>query len=137
MVPVRAGAGADGGRAGVGVLRLRREGAGRMSYDVWVEVDAGGPEPIVVRDLNYTSNAWPLFGEVLGRSIRDLDGAPCSEVGGPLTAAVARIRANAEEYRPLVLGCGSWGTPENAADFLEEIAQLCTMAPRGVLRVMA
>jgi hypothetical protein len=74
MVPVRAGAGADGGRAGVGVLRLRREGAGRMSYDVWVEVDAGGPEPIVVRDLNYTSNAWPLFGEVLGRSIRDLDG---------------------------------------------------------------
>jgi hypothetical protein len=108
-----------------------------MSYDVSVDIDAGGPEPVSLGYLNYTSNAWPLFEEVLGRSIRDLDGAPCSEVGGPLTAAVARIRANADEYRPLVLGGGEWGTPENAADFLEEISQLCMKAPRGVLRVWA
>jgi hypothetical protein len=31
LVPVRAGAGGDGGRAGVGVPRLRREGAGGVS----------------------------------------------------------------------------------------------------------
>jgi hypothetical protein len=138
MVPVRDAARRHRRRVRLlGVFRLRREGAGGVSYDVWVEVDAGGPEPIVVGDLNYTSNVFPVLRKVLGRSLAEFDEAPCSEAGGILASAATAISADYERFRPLVRGGGEWGTAEGAAEFLGEIAALCASAPRGMLRVWA
>lgn len=108
-----------------------------MSWDAWIEMDAGGPEPMVKapeRWSNYTCNVLEMFAEA-GLSMRALDGMPCEMAAEQLSDAIARLEAEPERFRKLNPPNG-WGRYETAVEFLRSFAALCRAHPLATARVV-
>jgi hypothetical protein len=109
-----------------------------MSYDVYFEIDAGGPEPIGIGEsLNYTYNCGPMFRRALGGDgINGLAGKNCGEVLPLLQAAVRHISDpdNAAEYRAMDPP-NKWGDHAGAAQFLSDILKSCAEHPKATIRI--
>lgn len=105
-----------------------------MSADYWLEIDAGGPEPIRLTDpsINVTYNLGPMLREARFPDWHALIGAPASETGGMLRSVAARLRADPERFRALTPPNG-WGTYEGAIEFLDRFAAECAAAPKATI----
>ena len=105
-----------------------------MSYDIWLEVDAGGPEPLQVGESwNYTSNGARLW-EAAGLDLAAAAGRTAVSVAADLDAALIVLRADAARFEALnpPNGGGSYATLLPALDTLRAI---CRAAPYALVRV--
>ena len=121
-----------------------------MGWWIGVEIDTGN-ETVNISDRSVTYNLAPMFTVALNipapgvhndyscrckyddvheRGLRALHGAPCSEAGGTITAAVNRMINDPESYRSLNPSNG-WGTYENAVDTLRWLADQCDRHPKA------
>lgn len=109
-----------------------------MSYDGWLVIDTGGPEPAEVAELgNYTSNVAPMWHKALvaaGEDIRlsDTEGRNAAEVLPLLRRAAAHMHENPDEYR-LMNPSNGWGDYEGALGYLDGVVLLCEQHPRTQL----
>ena len=106
-----------------------------MSYDVWLDIDAGGPEPIVVAECgNMTSNVGPVWRHV-GADVAEFDGQRAEACIPAVSAALLLLKASPRSYDHLVRGGGDWGTVESAIEFLTELERWFRTAPNATVRV--
>jgi hypothetical protein len=106
-----------------------------MSYDIWLEIDTGGPEPATVCEVgNYTSNVSRMWFDALGRSLGDYEGAPCSEAAGPIRSGVDRMKADPAHYEAMNPENG-WGDYEGAVKYLERLYEGCCAHPKAIIRI--
>lgn len=113
-----------------------------MSYDVWLEVDTGGPEraALNVLDVNYTSNVSPMWTMALGANLGDLieenekEGRTAGRLVGLLSDAVEKMRAEPAAFQAMNPENG-WGRYEGALEFLDKIRAACEAHPLAYLRV--
>ena len=104
-----------------------------MSYDIWVEMDAGGEEPMTAGDWNYTSNmapAWRAAGADLGE-FHGLKARVCSPV---LRLAIARMEEDTESYREYDAQNG-WGSMDTLLPALRELADDLERYPEATVKV--
>jgi hypothetical protein len=111
-------------------------GVQAVSYDAYLELDAGGPERVTIQGTaaNYTSNVAPMFNRALGRPLRDLDGLRAPEAMGLLVRALDRWNAEPDVYAALNPENG-WGDANGARSFLEQLLEACIKYPLAVVRV--
>jgi hypothetical protein len=106
-----------------------------MSYDIWLEIDAGGPKPVRCGslDVNYTYNVSPMFKEAVGETPGSWDGrraADIAEVCGRILAAFA-----AEPNKFIALNpANGWGDFDGARSFIQQINDACHEAPNAIVR---
>lgn len=107
-----------------------------MSYDVHLEADLGGAEPVRVGslDANYTYNVTPMFAAACGSSPSAWDGKPASDVHVTCCVILAAFNGNPSKYRAMNPSNG-WGDFEGARTFIQEIADACAASPRATVRV--
>lgn len=127
-----------------------------MSYDFWLEIDAGGSEPIGVsldsddkhpilgghegRCGNYTYNVCPILVKCLGyagkqvSTLRELDGTVCNDLIPVLKEAVDKGIENLVGLKKLDPPNG-WGNAEGAIVFLWDILRMCEKYPKCTLRI--
>lgn len=120
-----------------------------MSYDVYLE---GEPEsvPCVCAECGHqhkreeqplyfyrghTSNTSGMWRGA-GLDLREFDGEPASALAHPLAAAIEKIAAESEKYRPME-PANKWGTYESTLAFLRAILAACQDAPDATVRVSA
>jgi len=100
-----------------------------VSYDIWLEIDAGGPEPLHIGYWNYTSNCaamWKAAGIDLALcAVRDAGG--CAE---GLAGAIANLRADPTRFRTMDPPNG-WGSYDTLIPALEELLELFESAPKA------
>jgi hypothetical protein len=104
-----------------------------MSYDLYLMIDTGGPEPAEVADVgNYTSNVSPLWALALGKPLSEFHGAAAGSCVKTLEKAVRHMRdpANAARYRAMQPENG-WGNLEGATRYLEDLLSECRRHPRA------
>jgi hypothetical protein len=114
-----------------------------MSWNVYLMVDTGGPEPAVVADVgNHTTNTagmwdhawrvsgdpfwgdWTSFGDYLATK-------PEGWLAGDITANILKeMLKNPDTYRALNPDNG-WGSYESALKFLFEIRLACALHPNA------
>jgi hypothetical protein len=134
-----------------------------VSYDFYIEMDAGGPEPLcldpdfgqvelpdrvkaVVGDerigTNYTSNVWRMWDEALGTAndsmsaLYHLSGEVCGDIVEQLERAVDDMIARPDFYRQWNPANG-WGDYEGALRYLAGIEAYCRAYPKARLRISA
>jgi hypothetical protein len=110
-----------------------------VSYDIHLEIDAGGPEPAQVgRDLNYTRNVSPMWRKALQGAtiptVADMHGRLASECLPALDHAIAAMLDDPPTYDAMNPPNG-WGNADGARKFLEEIAGECRAHPKATIRV--
>lgn len=105
-----------------------------VSYDIWLEVDTGGPEPASVGESwNYTSNCvgmWCAAGIDLGEC-HGRDAGGCAE---GLEAAIATLKAEPDRFRAMNPANG-WGSYETLVPALEELLATWTAHPKATVHV--
>lgn len=105
-----------------------------MSYDIYLEIDTGGPEPAAVgRDFNMTSNVGPMWRKA-GADLADFHGENAGAMARVLDAAIGKMTAYPDEYRALNPSNG-WGTYEGCVEFLRELRDEFTRHPNATVRV--
>jgi len=107
-----------------------------MSYDIWLEIDTGGPEPAIVHEVgNYTSNVVPMWAKALGgTSLGEYHGRNAGDAVTELRAAVARMDAEPAIYAAMNPPNG-WGESRSARDYLNKVAQACADHPRTTIHI--
>lgn len=100
-----------------------------MSYDICLEADLGGPEPVRVGylDWNYTSNCAPMWGEA-GADLAAFHGKPARECEPLLCDAIIRMRLHPEKYLAMNPKNG-WGSYETLLPKLEALLEAFREAP--------
>jgi hypothetical protein len=104
-----------------------------MSYDVHLEVSAGGPETFSIYSDNYTSNlsgAWTAAGAPLA----DWDGKLAEEVTEKLRRAIWEIGLHREVYVRHEPSNG-WGDLDSMVQFLQRLLEAFESAPKATFRV--
>lgn len=104
-----------------------------MSYDIYLEVDTGGEEPVEVWSRNHTSNTASMW-VAAGCDLALYDGKSAEELGDAITTAVREMRANPGKYREYDSPNG-WGTYSTTLLFLREIREACIEHPKTTVRV--
>lgn len=106
-----------------------------MSYDVWLEINTGGPSPALITgtDRNYTCNIQPML-QLAGVDLPSLDGRPASDVAPIIRAALAEMCNNPEPYVTLNPSNG-WGSSDGCVEFLAHIAASAELHPKATMRV--
>lgn len=105
-----------------------------MSYDVWLEVDAGGPEPLRVGpDWNCTSNLARMW-RAAGIDLQLCDGRDAGGCAEGLEAALVNLRADPDRFRAMDPPNG-WGSYDKLVPHLEELLSRWVAAPRAIVRV--
>lgn len=105
-----------------------------MSYDVWLEADLGGPNPITIdENINHTSNTSAMWRDA-GADLLEMHGKLAGECIDSLESAVITITNNKEHYRAME-PCNKWGTVESTIGFLQKVLDLCRKAPKAKLVV--
>lgn len=109
-----------------------------MSYDVYLMLDTGAPDPVSVVEIgNYTSNVSAMWREALGgRPLREYHDAPCSEAAGPLADAVKRMETDPDKYREMEPSNG-WGDYEGALGYLRRLAEMSAKHSKCTIYVSA
>lgn len=106
-----------------------------MSYDVWLTIDTGGPNPALVAEIgNCTSNVSPMWADALGRSLGQYDGAIAAYALPDLRAAVACMEDDPAHYRAMDPVNG-WGDYEGALDYLRRLVVACAANPKATIRI--
>lgn len=104
-----------------------------MSYDVYLEVDAGGPEPIEAYWRNHTSNTAGMWRKA-GLDIRACSGVGAAQFAEGLAGALTAMRESPSDYLPMNPPNG-WGSYETTLEFLGDLLGACQMYPRATVRV--
>jgi hypothetical protein len=105
-----------------------------VSYDVWLEIDTGGPEPAEVgRSHNMTSNVAPMWRHA-GCDLAEAHGRTAGEMLPTLTAAIEKMRAEPAVYRAMNPPNG-WGSYENCLAFLERLRADWAAHPKATIAV--
>ena len=106
-----------------------------MSYDIYLEMDAGGPRPMSVEVGNYTSNAVPIWTQALyGKSLADYDGREARTVVEELEFGLEQIDMYPERFRDLEPENG-WGDLEGATQYLRKLKDMCLRYPLAKIRI--
>jgi hypothetical protein len=108
-----------------------------MSYDIWLEIDAGGAEPVSVFDVgNYTGNVSPMWYKALGFSLGDLHGKLAGDCIEVLERALAHMKdpANLDEYLAMNPPNG-WGNYEGAFGYLATLLEGCRICPKATIHI--
>ena len=104
-----------------------------MSYDLWVEMDAGGPEPIMVGDWNYTSNCAPMWAAA-GADLAAFDHERAGDCTPILAGALIELRSRPDHYRAMNPPNG-WGSYDTLVPALVELHELFIAYPDATVRV--
>lgn len=105
-----------------------------MSYDMYLAVDTGGPEPAYVgNDWNCTSNL-ALMWRAAGADLASFEGRTAGECAPILRTAVERLLAEPDRFRTMNPPSG-WGTYEGLVTSLEELLADYGRHPRAVVEV--
>lgn len=106
-----------------------------MSYDVWLEIDTGGDEPVRLSSLNYTWNCAPMFYSAFGESgLNGLSGKLAGEAAPIIKRALASMQANPDHYKAMNPSNG-WGSYEGAMTFLREFHSDCQQHPKASITI--
>lgn len=107
-----------------------------MSYDVWLEADLGGKEPVSLRtlDANYTWNISPMITAAVGHTPSDWDGVLAAQVAEITSTILSAFNADPAKFRALNPDNG-WGDFEGARAFIQKINDACRDAPAAIMRV--
>jgi hypothetical protein len=125
-----------------------------MSWWIGTEIDAGGTEAAELSDRSVTYNVGKMFRLALAipepgihrerycycqrrdgdgtheTGLSALDGAPCSEAAGVISAALERMRADPVPYRAMNPANG-WGSYESAMADLAWLLEQCREHPKA------
>lgn len=105
-----------------------------MSYDVWLEIDTGGPEPAAVSDSrNMTSNVAPMWRKA-GCDIAKWHGRSALYFGETLARAIQVIEDDLAAYTEMNPD-NEWGDVNSCLDFLHELRSDCVANPKAIVRV--
>lgn len=105
-----------------------------MSYDIWLSIDTGGPEPAYVgKDWNYTSNCGPMW-RAAGADLADFHGKTAGECLPILEKAIAELRANPAKYIAMNPANG-WGSYDSLVPALGELADTFSRHPKATVEV--
>jgi hypothetical protein len=110
-----------------------------MSYDIWLEADLGGTEPVRTDALdhwNYTSNVAPMWRKAMPESngLAGLEGMTCADAAVHLARGIGRMEADPDEYRKLNPENG-WGDFDSQLESLRKLLTACRMAPRAKVAI--
>lgn len=111
-----------------------------MSWDIWLEIDAGGDKPVKVSDShNYTHNTNNMLLEVGFLNEEGgwygWDKRPCSEFLSALRRAIESLEARPElaKLNPE----NGWGSYDGLIKKLKEVEDDFESAPNARVRVWA
>ena len=109
-----------------------------MSYDIHLEYDLGGPEPVSVTCYsgNYTSNIGLMVRAAIGESIGDWDGLTARMVARKCSHLILELESDPVKYDSLNPENG-WGSRTGLIEFLRELRAVCLTAPLAIVRVWA
>lgn len=104
-----------------------------MSYDVYGEIDTGGPEPHEVWWENHTSNTAGMW-RAAGVDLAAYDQQPADRLRDALGEAIIELRRNHQVYRRMDSPNG-WGTYDTTLAFLERLHRHCVTHPNTTIRI--
>lgn len=105
-----------------------------MSYDLWLEIDTGGPEPATVgRDFNMTSNVAPMW-RLAGADLAEFHGHYAGNMLHVLDKAIDDMATNPDKYLPLNPPNG-WGDYSGCLEFLRELRAEFARHPQAKVQV--
>jgi hypothetical protein len=105
-----------------------------VSYDVWLEIDTGGPEPAVVSEArNMTSNVAPMW-RLAGADLAHFAGMPAVECIPDLRKAIAKMEDDPAPYRALNPRNG-WGDYESCLGYLRALLADFLNHPKATVKV--
>lgn len=91
-----------------------------MSYDIWLNIDTGGPEPATVwSEFNFTSNVAPMW-RAAGADLAEFDGKRAGDCALILAGAIAELEGDPAKYRAMDSPNG-WGTYDHLLPALRKL----------------
>lgn len=108
-----------------------------MSYDVWLEADLGGPEPVQLgADWNYTSNCVAIWRMAMPSTngLAWFEGRTAGECAEVLRHGLASMWADPTAFWPLEPRNG-WGSLASTRDALAELLTQFERAPAATVRI--
>jgi len=108
-----------------------------MSYDLYLEIDTGGPERAVVSDhWNYTSNVAPMWRKAMPETngLAGMDGMLAEEAAQRLALGIERMEAEPAAYRALNPPNG-WGDFDSQLECLKAWLAECQRHPKATMVV--
>lgn len=118
------------------IMAALETGETTVSYDIWLEADLGGPEPVTVGDLDWNhfgggSPVWCRAGADLSLMDRQRAGDWISR----LTSAATQICENPEQFTAAALGLDYDPHADLVAAALGELIVAFKKAPDATIRV--
>lgn len=104
-----------------------------MSYDVYLTIDTGGPEPAWLTDWNYTSNCAGMW-RAAGCDIAEFHGKPAAELGAALRTAIDNLTGDPGKYDEMNPPNG-WGSRASLVVALARLADDCGNHPLATVSV--
>jgi hypothetical protein len=105
-----------------------------MSYDIWLTIDTGGPEPATVADVgNMTSNVAPMW-RLAGADLADFDGKTAGDCLDALRTAVGDMAAHPAKYEALNPPNG-WGDQTGCLRYLMDVLATFELHPLATVVV--
>lgn len=109
-------------------------GVDSVSYDIWLEADLGGPEPMEVGLWwNYTSNCGPMWREA-GADLAEFHGRQAGDCGEALLCAIQTMEREPERFQAMNPSNG-WGSYDTLLPALRELLEMFKRAPRATVKV--
>lgn len=103
-----------------------------MSYDIWLEADLGGDEPVNIGtlDWNYTSNVAPMWRLAMPRTngLAGLHGKSCAFAAEVLRTGIDYMQRHPTPFRRLNPSNG-WGDFDGQLEALRELLAACEASP--------
>lgn len=105
-----------------------------MSYDIYLQIDTGGPEPALITDgRNMTSNVAPMW-RLAGADLAEFHGRTAADCLPLLRAAIADMEDNPGKYLPLNPPNG-WGDYGSCLGFLRKLLADFVQHPKATVAV--
>lgn len=104
-----------------------------MSYDVYLMIDTGGPEPYTFGDWNYTSNCAPMWREA-GADLAEFHGKLAGECAPILEKAIDVMRREPERFKAMNPPNG-WGDYDSVIDRLVYLVEMLEAHPKATVVV--
>lgn len=105
-----------------------------MSYDIWLTIDTGGPEPATLDvDWNYTSNCRSMW-RAAGADLAQFDGKTAGECAPILDAAIEELANHPAKYKAMDPENG-WGSYDTLLPALGELADAFKCHPKATVVV--
>lgn len=109
-----------------------------MSYDIWLEVDTGGPEPARLEDehWNYTSNVAPMWRLAMPDTdgLAGLEGMQAGEAAKVLRLGIAHMENEPAPYKALDPP-NNWGDFDSQLEALKQLMAWCERHPRAKVAI--